>query len=213
MYCGFSGLHECGGTSGLKEGWQKMEQIRGYMQLLIWMMLFVVVIEMVFPETDHRKYIKLVLGCILVYTLLKPIIAILPTGGESYEAYIQRYEKQLGISKEKLVGSYEDQVEQQGNSLKEVYAKGMKSVIEKELQIGVKEVQVVCDDKMMMTDIYITVGESENKGIIEIAPIHIGNKSDTVSGDEEKLKNKIKTCLNNFYNVQDCNIYITVQKN
>ena len=48
---------------------------------------------------------------------------------------------------------------------------------------------------------------------IKIGEIHIGDKSDTVDGAEEELKNKIKTCLNDFYNVQVRNIYITVQKN
>ena len=47
----------------------------------------------------------------------------------------------------------------------------------------------------------------------KIGEIRIGDKSDTVDGDEEKLKNKIKTSLSNFYNVQVRNIYITVQKN
>lgn len=190
-----------------------MEQIRGYMQLLIWMMLFVIVIEMVFPDTNHRKYIKLVLGCILVYTLLKPIIAILPSGDESYEAYIQRYERQLGLSGDKVTGDYKQQLDKQQESLKEIYEQGMKSVLEEQLQIEVTNVEVTCDEEMEMKDIYITVGDGKAQSVIEIAPIHIGNKSDTVDGDEEKLKNKIKTCLNNFYNVQDCNIYITVQKN
>lgn len=190
-----------------------MEQIRGYMQVLIWMMLFVIVIEMVFPDTDHRKYLKLVLGCILVYTLLKPIIAILPSGGESYEDYVQRYEKQLGLSSDKVTGNYNEELNKQKNSVKEIYEQGMKSVLEKELQIEVTSVEVTCNEEMEMKEIAITVGDGKAPGAIEIAPIHIGNKSDTVDGDEEKLKNKIKTCLNNFYNVQDCNIYITVQKN
>lgn len=190
-----------------------MEQIRGYMQLLIWMMLFVVIIEMVFPDTDHRKYIKLVLGCILVYTLLKPIIAFLPSGGESYEAYIKRYEQQMGLNEKVITNNYQTEVTKQQSSLKAVYEQGMKNVIEEQLQISVSQLEVTCSEDMEIEDIYITVGERTRKSNIEIAPIHIGNKSDTVDGDEEKLKNKIKTCLNNFYNVQDCNIYITVQKN
>ena len=183
------------------------------MQLLIWMMLFVIIIEMVFPDTDHRKYVKLVLGCVLVYTLLKPIIALLPASDETYEAYIKRYEKQMGLSDEGVEESYETELSKQQGSLKEIYEQGMKSVIEEELQIGVKDLEVICSEEMAIEEIYITVGDGGKKSLIEIAPIHIGNKSDTVDGDEEKLKNKIKTCLNNFYNVQDCNIYITVQKN
>lgn len=189
-----------------------MEQIRGYMQVLIWMMLFVIIIEMIFPDTDYRKYIKLILGCILVYTLLKPILTLLPATGESYESYIRRYESQLGLSEKGVTEAYELERDKQQKSVKAVYEQGMKNVIEEQLQIGVQEVRITCDEDMTIEDIYITVGKSK-KSTIEIAPIHIGNKSDTVDGEEEQLKNKIKTCLNNFYNVQDCNIYITVQKN
>lgn len=190
-----------------------MEQIREYMQMLIWMMLFVVIIEMIFPDTDHRKYVKMVLGCILVYTMLRPIIGLLPSGDESYEAYIQRYEKQLGLLENINKIDYEAEEDMQHEGLKEVYKEGIKRAVEKELQISVSDLEIVCDDTMALKEIYLTVGDKKKKSLIEIAPIHIGNKSDTVDGDEEKLKNKIKTCLNNFYNVQDCNIYITVQKN
>lgn len=190
-----------------------MEQIRGYMQMLIWMMLFVIIIEMIFPDTDHRKYVKMVLGCILVYTMLRPIISLLPSRDESYETYIQRYEKQLGLSEEKNKIDYEAEMNIQQEGLKEVYKQGIKRAIEDELQVGVRNLEIICDEEMAIQEIYLTVGDEKKKTLIEIAPIHIGNKSDTIDGDEEKLKNKIKTCLNNFYNVQDCNIHITVQKN
>ncbi|WP_054739212.1 stage III sporulation protein AF [Cellulosilyticum ruminicola] len=190
-----------------------MEQIRGYMQMLIWMMLFVVIIEMIFPDTDYRKYVKMVLGCILVYTMLRPIIGLLPSGNESYETYIQRYEKQLGLLEDDNKIDYQEEVDMQQEGLKEVYRQGIKTAIEKELQIGISDIEITCDEEMSIKEIYLTIGDKKKKSLIEIVPIHIGNKSDTIDGDEEKLKNKIKTCLNNFYNVQDCNIYITVQKN
>lgn len=185
--------------------------MREYMQMLIWMMLFVIVIEMIFPDSTYRKYIKLILGCILVYTLISPLVKWMGNDGLSYDRYVKAYEARLS-GEEGLVG-YEDEVDRQTDALVEIETAHIKEAIEGEFQVSVQDVDLEYDETNRIPEtIYLTIGEKQDS-IIQIAPIHIGEKGDTVSGDEEKLKNRIKTCLYDFYNVQDCNIYITVQKN
>lgn len=181
-----------------------------YLQYLIWMMLFVIVIEMIFPDSSYRKYIKLVLGCILVYTMLSPIIQWIRIDGENYKDYVQDYQKLLGIESGGVAESYDEQVKQQQAILEAMYQKNMTQTIEEQFDIKVVSLQLKMKDSQM-EQVNLTVTRSDAS--IQVGEIHIGDKSHSADGADEALKNKIKTCLNDFYNVQDSNIYITVQKN
>ena len=180
-----------------------------YLQYLIWMMLFVIVIEMIFPDSSYRKYIKLVLGCILIYTMLKPIASFVQVDGADYEDYVKKY--QILLSGEDREGkSYEDELNRQQQTLQEVYEISMKDYIEQEVEVRVAWIQISWNEDEMENIELIVEKPSE---ALKIGEIHIGDKSNTIDGSEEELKNKIKTSLSNFYNVQVCNIHITVQKN
>lgn len=179
-----------------------------YFKLLIWMILFVIVIEMIFPDSSYRKYIKLVLGCILMYTLLTPIVRLIKVDGADYKAYVERYEKLLENGT--ITGDYEKQFNRQQEDLKEAYKHSIKTLIEQQVEVSVQQVDLETINHEI-SRMYLVVGKKEAP--IHIGSIHIGDKSQTVNGEEEQLKNKIKTCLSNFYNVQVQNIYITVQKN
>lgn len=181
-----------------------------YMQMLIWMMLFVIIIEMIFPDSDYRKYLKLILGCILIYTLLKPVIALLPNNNYNYDEYVRLYQEKLGVGDSDMVSQYEEDVIEQKASLKAIYEESIKSAIENNVAVSVLSIDLSWGQGDDIEALYITVGEKDSAS--GILPIQIGNKSQTVNGDEEELKNKIKTCLNNFYNIQLRNIHITVQK-
>lgn len=179
-----------------------------YFKLLIWMILFAIVIEMIFPDSSYRKYIKLVLGCILVYTLLTPIVSLIKVDGADYKDYVERYEKLL--ENEEIIGDYEEQVAKGQEDLEEAYKHSIKTLIEQQVEVSVQDVNLkTLNHEISRID--LVVGKKEDH--IHIGTIHIGDKSHMVDGAEEQLKNKIKTCLCDFYNVQVQNIYITVQKN
>ena len=184
--------------------------MREYLQILIWMMLFVIIIEMIFPDSAYRKYIKLILGCILVYTMLQPLIGLVNGGQNDYDAYVKYYQERLGGG-EDAMAEYNRQKDNQEEVLKKYYEEGVKSTVENSFDVKVKSVQLSYDTNVIK-GIDLTIGK-HREGKIEIGTIQIGDKSKTLDGDEENLKNKIKTCLSDFYNVQVCNIHITVQKN
>lgn len=181
--------------------------MQSYFQYLIWMMIFVIVIEMFFPDSSYRKYMKLVLGCILIYTMLSPIIKLLHVRGNAYESYVKQYQSILSNNGS---GDYEEIYKEQQESLKAMYKESIKAYVEKNFEVGVVDVWISWEGDEL-SQIQLTVGRQVEYG--KIGEIRIGDKSNTVDGDEEILKNKIKTCLSDFYNVQVGNIYITVQKN
>lgn len=172
-------------------------------------MLFVIIIEMIFPDSSYRRYIKLVLGCILIYTMLKPVASFIKVDGSDYEDYVKKY--QIILAGDSFTGqNYEEELNRQQNTLQEVYETSMKEYIEQEATVRVAWLQIIWD-KDEIERIDLTVEKPSE--VFKIGEIHIGDKSETVDGSEEELKNKIKTSLSNFYNVQVRNIYITVQKN
>lgn len=180
-----------------------------YLQYLIWLMLFVIVIEMVFPDLAYRKYIKLVLGCILVYTMLSPIVRFIRVDGADYKTYVEHYQQILeGDGGRHSDYSWQYSIQQE--NLESLYEMSMKQDLEKQMELKVQDIRVTMQDGVIQ-NVMLVVGKKEEA--IQIGEIHIGDKSATVDGTEEKLTNKIKTYLRDFYNVQVGNIYITVQKN
>jgi len=183
-------------------------------------MLFVIVVEMIFPDSDYKKYLKLVLGCIIIYTLIRPVIQFIPVEGKTYDTYVLEYQNKLaqGTAYEKVKKDVVHQIQKQQTFLKDTFTKSIKETIEKEMNVSVQHVDIAWkDDKEGTTieKIYLVIGDKgvDAEGKISIPKVQIGEKSSSLGGDTEKLKIKIKTCLENFYNVPSCNIYITVQKN
>lgn len=181
--------------------------MKAYLQYLIWMMLFVIVIEMFFPDSSYKKYLKLILGCILIYTMLSPVIKFVRIGGSDYTAYVAHYEDLLLAEN---IGSkaYEENYEAQQEGLQEAYETSMKAYIEKQMPVTVTQLFLDWDENEL-EGIDVSISKiAEQSGQIEV-----GGKSGTVYGSEAALKNKLKTCLSDFYHVQVENIHITVQKN
>ncbi len=191
--------------------------MKDYLQMLIWVMLFVLVIEMIFPDSAYRKYLKLVLGCIILYTLLTPLKNYLTLEGASYDDYVSYYQNQFTLTAQQGFSvAYEEEQEKQWQLLKNASEENMKKLIEKEVEVTVDAIDIQWEqtkEGLMIQEITLRVKDQVKDDEVKVSRIQIGEKSDTVRGDQDKLKNKIKTCLKNFYNVQDCNIHITVQKN
>lgn len=180
-----------------------------YLQYLIWMMLFAIVIEMVFPDSTYRKYIKLILGCILIYTMLRPIAGMIQIDGANYKAYVEKYQAALS-SASYSDSTYEEALGVQVDYLETIYKAHIKELIEQQFDIEVISVELEMNSGEIDQIALVVCQPSQ---VFQIGTIHIGDKSDSVDGDEAILKNKLKTCLYNFYNVQVGNIHITVQKN
>ncbi len=192
--------------------------MKEYMEILIWTMLLVVVIEMVFPTSPLQKYIKLILGFILTYTMLSPIIkgGLFEQG--KYDTYVQHYQDQFNLTtdKGKHIEDYELEVI---DAFIEHEKQKITSALEKDFDIKVVDVEVGVELDVYMpatTDISLTVrklAEGEESGIakIVIPKIKIGEKDENIILDDDDLKKEIKSCLSDFYNWDKVNIYIIVQ--
>ncbi len=186
-----------------------------YMEILVWTMLFIVVVEMIFPNSHLQKYIKLILGFILVYTILAPILkgGLFEQG--AYDEYVAYYQDQFALETGKSV-----HIEDYEQEILESYIlqeqEKVKAYVEKNInEIEVVEVEIAAQVQSYIpevTSVVLTVRyKQDNSGPIIIPQIKIGEKSDSIMLDIENLEKEIKTLLSDFYNWDKVNIYIIVQ--
>jgi stage III sporulation protein AF len=184
--------------------------MKEYIGTLIWTMLFVVVIEMIFPESQMRKYLKLMLGFMVVYAILFPLISNNWFPVAAYANKIEEYGTGMYSNE-----AYEAEVKLQQEKNETIYRgymeERMASTIEQEVGIEVLSLKYTSGQEGQNLEIMVAQKEEEKK--IQIGKIQIGDKSENNKPVEQRLKNEIKSCLKNFYNLDQVNIYITVQGN
>jgi stage III sporulation protein AF len=190
--------------------------MNAYIQRLIWLMLFVAIVELVFPTSDLKRYLKLTLGFIVLTILLQPILQYLKAG-ELHQSTVRDFqnilEVETGIQQE-----MDTQTEKIKSLYREQYALQMSELVKNKCKVQPLETTVdvdIVDGAPQITAVYLWVSEDleASSSTIHIPMIRIGDKSIDETLDVENLEKEIKTCLNDFYNVDKDNIYITVQKN
>lgn len=187
-----------------------------YIQTVIWTMLFVVFVEMLFPASDMKKCLRLVLGFIVMYTLCGPIVEVLVAIKKEEPSFESRiHMTQLEIQNNTAEAAYLKQKEQQEYNMKIVFEeqleKQVKTTLEQTLDLVIEAMDVVLVGKRGVYEVekvVLEVSLPKKEGKIQLG---IGSKAEAFEYNEAYLKKEIKTCLNNFYNWDNDNIYITVQ--
>ena len=159
-----------------------MEYIKGFIITLITMIVFMTAIEIIAPENTMKKYVKYVLGLILVALLISPIIKFV-TGGEKVLSSI--------------VDDYTKEVQTNSNSKylkKDVVSYSFDKNCEKILENKYQKFEFICnsecDIKYTTMDLYVKkldIGVKE-KGIGKIKQVEIC-KNDSEDKFLEEVKN------------------------
>lgn len=194
--------------------------MREYLQVLIWTMLFVVMVELFFPSSDLKKYLKLVIGFIVVYTIISPIIGIVTEvrQKDTFESYMMYYQEKLGTSPQ--YSEFEEEQMRQQESLRDVYEAQLqtqvKQLLEKNLPIHVISVDAKMSENNMdfsveEVNLVVTPKSEQGSGSISVPKIKIGDKNESFTLNDQHVQNEIKKYLKEVYNWDNDNIYITVQ--
>ena len=72
-----------------------MEYLNNFIITLVATMIFMTAIEIIAPDNSMKKYIKFVLGLILIVVLLNPIVYLLTRGEEEIKTTIKKYEERI----------------------------------------------------------------------------------------------------------------------
>lgn len=199
----------------------------GYIQNIGMIIIFATVVSLIMPKGDFEKYIKMVLGLIIMVAILSPIQFIIFKNKPNYTDILQKYETQI----ENTSMQYQNNLylESQGDIILEHYRQTLTpqiiGVVEKSTQVQVLNLEISFNQDIESSefgsithmDIVVEATRTENdEKTIKIPKIRVGTKGKpSYMGDDEdsQIEQNIKKCLIDFYNLANANINITVQKN
>lgn len=198
-----------------------------YTQNIAMIIMFTTFVNLIMPNGDFQKYIKMVLGLIVIITILAPINTILFKNKPNYTDILKRY--QLDIEQATVQVESGMFLDAQKDIILENYREKITpqiiEIVEKSGKVTVMALGVDLNEdtmsnefgKITAIDMMVeSTNQKNDKNTIKIPKIKVGTKKieqDSAVGNEGQIEKDIKTCLIDFYNLSNVNINITVQKN
>ena len=195
-----------------------IEFLSSWAQGIIVAVLIATLIEMILPNSSSKKYVKVVIGMYILFTIVSPIIKKL--GGKDINLNtinIEKYEQQISKSDNTISRKFEDN---NTRSIKDIYVSNLKADIsaklkEKGYEIDTSDIQIKDDENYTIEKITLKLIKMEQKqeknNEIVINTVEIGNTisqkdSKTLSDDD---KQEVKDYISETYDIDKKNINIS----
>ena len=195
-----------------------IEFLSSWAQGIIVAVIIATLIEMILPNSSSKKYVKVVIGMYILFTIVSPIIKKL--GGKDINLNtinIEKYEQQISKSDNTISRKFEDN---NTRSIKDIYVSNLKADIsaklkEKGYEIDTSDIQIKDDENYTIEKITLKLIKMEQKqrknNEIVINTVEIGNTisqkdSKTLSDDE---KQEVKDYISETYDIDKKNINIS----
>lgn len=200
-----------------------MEFITSWAQGIIIAVIIGTILEMLLPNGNSKKYIKVVIGVYIVFNIVSPIISKF-TGSEF------KLDSVIDINKyEDKISSYEidtKNLENTNNSnIKEVYILNLKKDIKAKIEekgyiLNTIQIEIENTDEYKVKNINMTISKRENKKeekkVNEIEKVNIAVKIENNAIEEttemirltEKEIKEIKEYISSVYEINKNNINI-----
>lgn len=213
-----------------------MEWMSGWIQGIIIAVIISTIIEMILPEGTSKKYIKVVIGVYILFSIVSPVISKV-TGNEFRVSDILDLEKYMEKSKES--SSMQNQLASQNNSqIKEIYLSSIKNDMKQKIenkgyQVQSIHLEVENDEQYTLRKINIQVckqvietdsnliKQNTNQMVENVQQINIsignntqilnnsgGNTQDKKSTISSQNRKELKEYLSNVYEISTKNIFI-----
>lgn len=193
-----------------------MNWISNWIQGIIIAVIIGTIIEMILPEGNCKKYIKVVIGVYILFSVVSPVITKI-TGNEFRVSDIYDINTYIEASTKNNQENIE--INQQ-NQIKQVYITNLKSdmkqkIEEKGYKVKSISLEVENDEQYSLKKIFIqisknTLENNTNDNINEIN-ITIGNNTEHKEENisiSSKEQNDLKQYLSSIYNLEQKNINI-----
>lgn len=215
---------------------ETMEWMSGWIQGIIIAVIISTIIEMILPEGTSKKYIKVVIGVYILFSIVSPVISKV-TGNEFRVSDILDLEKYMEKSKES--SNMQNQITSQNQGqIKEIYLSSIKSDIKQKIenkgyQVQSLDLKVENDEQYTLKELRLQVSkeavetnsQTTNKNTNQIVEnvqevsIKIGNNTQTsnnLEANKQSKKNTIssqnrrelKDYLSSVYEISTKNIFI-----
>ena len=195
-----------------------IEFLSSWAQGIIVAVIIATLIEMILPNSSSKKYVKVVIGMYILFTIVSPIIKKL--GGKDINLNtinIEKYEQQISKSDNTISRKFEDN---NTRSIKDIYVSNLKADIsaklkEKGYEVDTSDIQIKDDENYTIEKITLKLIKMEQKqeknNEIVINTVEIGNTisqkdSKTLSDDD---KQEVKDYISETYDIDKKNINIS----
>ena len=185
-------------------------------QGIILAVIIVTILEMIVPEGKNKKYIKIVMGVYITFTIISPIIT--KVTGNNFELDVSKYEDLFNSNS---VQGANEITSINNHSIENLYLNTIKTDIKTELDnegYESKKINITADinveneeAKIYKIDIEVTKKQNE-KDIKKVNKVEIGNGTDESNIEDSNLSlgevNKLKEVLAEKYEIEKEKIYV-----
>ena len=194
-----------------------VEWISGWAQGIIVAVIIATIIEMLLPEGSSKKYIKVVVGIYILFTIVSPVITKITNKEFKLSDIIDLDEYIEAASSD---NTYNELEKSNNENIKEVYIASLKSDIEgkianKGYNADSIEVEVQDNDEYTINSITISVSkldekeENNNIEIVNEVEINVSTSTEkSKENEKEELSKKVKEYLSSVYELPEDNIII-----
>lgn len=174
-----------------------MNWISGWIQGIIIAVIIGTIIEMLLPDGNCKKYVKVVIGVYILFSIVSPVITKV-TGNEFRVSDIYDINTYIEASTK---SSQENIENSQQNQIKQVYITNLKNDMKQKIQekgYSVKSLtlEISNDEQYTLKKIFAQVSKRKNeennevKGVNEIN-ITISNTTENIEGDIRDRKSVV----------------------
>ena len=194
-----------------------MNWISGWIQGIIIAVIIGTIIEMLLPDGNCKKYVKVVIGVYILFSIVSPVITKV-TGNEFRVSDIYDINTYIEVSAK---NSQENIENSQQNQIKQVYITNLKNDMKQKIQekgYSVKSLtlEISNDEQYTLKKIFAQVSkkkDEETNDVKEINEINITISNTTENIEEDisistKEQNDLKAYLSGIYNLEEKNINI-----
>jgi len=193
--------------------------LSSWAQGIIVAVIIAALIELILPNGSSKKYVKVVIGMYILFTIVSPIIKKI--GGKDADLNkildVEKYEQQLAKSDNAISQKFEDN---NSRNIKDIYVSNLKADIseklkEKGYKVATSIIEVKDDENYTIEKITLEVIKNDQKteknNEIVINTIEIGStekmKNEKQLTDDEK--SEVETYISQTYGIDKKNINIT----
>ena len=182
------------------------------------------IIEMLLPNGNSKKYVRVVIGIYILFTIISPVISKLPNGKIDVNEILDtsKYEKQIAKSDENISKKIEAS---NSRTIKDIYISNLEKDIKVKLEekgygVSSTNIEVKEDGNYTIEKINLSIyktskdNNKSNSIIINSIEIEVGKGSNTIEESNNNTindndRNKIKEYLSATYDIDSKKIEIS----
>lgn len=194
-----------------------MNWISGWIQGIIIAVIIGTIIEMLLPDGNCKKYVKVVIGVYILFSIVSPVITKV-TGNEFRVSDIYDINTYIEVSAKSSQKNIENS---QQNQIKQVYITNLKNDMKQKIQekgYSVKSLtlEISNDEQYTLKKIFAQISKKKNEENNEVKGVNEINitVSNTTENQEENIsistkeQDDLKAYLSGIYNLEEKNINI-----